>query len=195
MNQVQQQETQNSVELTRTRGQHEREVASLEQARELDALRSQQALQQAGNEAALVEARERNRAANALLEEANDLRLKAAQQNGSQQLALSEVEQQLVLEQTRAPLLRQLDTNGRVAAQTAGAAAGIEVGKHTEEYLSTLKTEVPELTERVSMYKMLRELQSLNDTTSNLAGGSANLIVSPDSVGLNLGSYWNRTEL
>lgn len=55
-------------------------------------------------------------------------------------------------------------------------------------YISGLNTSVPNVTERVEMYKLQQTLKARQADTSSLAKGKAQIFMTPEDFNLNLGS-------
>jgi len=105
---------------------------------------------------------------------------------------MAQIESQKLYEAQRLELLKLMEANALKEASSSGAVSGLQLAKTVDEYLSTLNTTLPSLSDRLSLYRLHQELQSRNSTTANLASGKAQLIVTPDHVHLSL---YNRTEL
>mmetsp|Transcript_6699 Transcript_6699/g.12150 ORF Transcript_6699/g.12150 Transcript_6699/m.12150 type:complete len:546 (+) Transcript_6699:56-1693(+) len=188
LNSIEKANTQFQLELVQIQATHAKEVQAVDNQLALEAKNAEANLQKKINEAKLSAFVERTRSENEILKAENDAKLKATQQNASNEMKLAELEAQKIYEEQRVMLLDLLELTARKEASSSGSATGLELGKSLEEYLLTLNESLPNVSDRVSLYRLHQEIASRKATTANLAGGKAQLYVTPENVNLNLGT-------
>lgn len=93
----------------------------------------------------------------------------------------------IALEQRRADLVRKLADNEHLRADMEGAAAGLRIARQAAVVLEGLNESLPNVSDRISLYRMHTELRARNEDTKNVALGNATLFVTPEDVNLKLG--------
>lgn len=102
-------------------------------------------------------------------------------------MELATIGDQIAAEQARAGLLAVLRNNTLEEAAVRGAQLGVQRAAELDEYLGAAKAAALPAGERLRLYELQLALESANATTSNLAGGAANLYLTPDQANLHLG--------
>lgn len=92
------------------------------------------------------------------------------------------------LEQQRTELIQTQADNERLQKQFQGQSDGQKLVQAALAYISGLNTSVPNVTERVEMYKLQQTLKARQADTSSLAKGKAQIFMTPEDFNLNLGS-------
>merc|ERR1712003_55392 len=90
------------------------------------------------------------------------------------------------LERRRTELIQTKAENKRLEAQMQGEAAGLELGKSASSFIKNLNETVPDLDNRIELYKLHTDLKSRNIDTKNLASGNAKLYLTPADLKLKL---------
>jgi len=67
-----------------------------------------------------------------------------------------------------------------------GTSAGSKVLQKANVYIAGLEAAVPNVTERVNLYKLHEQMRSRNLDTKSLAEGKAQLFITPDDLNLKL---------
>lgn len=119
---------------------------------------------------------------------ANQLRAQnAANQIESKKLA-AETEQQN--ERTR--LARTEAANANLEAETQGEAKGVQLAESAKKFIDGLSTELPDITERLALYNLQKQLESQNLRLAHITDGKGmTLFLTPQDVNLKM----NHTEL
>jgi regulator of protease activity HflC (stomatin/prohibitin superfamily) len=110
-------------------------------------------------------------------------------QESENDVARAKLEAEIRLEKKRTDLLTTKASNDRLVSEMEGEANGLKLAKSAQTFLSALggvNATLPDVASRLELYRLHQDLASKNDTTSNLASGSAMLFVTPDEVNLNL---------
>jgi len=92
------------------------------------------------------------------------------------------------LEQSRTELIQTQADNERLQKQFQGQSDGQKLVQAALAYISGLNTSVPNVTERVEMYKLQQTLKARQTDTASLAKGKAQIFMTPDDFNLNLGT-------
>lgn len=90
------------------------------------------------------------------------------------------------LEQERAKLIETQSSNDRLVAGHEGEAQGLKLAKSASTFISELNASLPELDQRVSLYKMHKQLENQNERTKNIASGKATLFMTPEELNMNM---------
>jgi regulator of protease activity HflC (stomatin/prohibitin superfamily) len=104
-------------------------------------------------------------------------------ENEVRQAALS---MDIQLERQRSELIQTRAENERLEAEMNGDAAGMRLMMAASTFIGGLNESVPNVTDRVDLYRMHQELSSRNADTQNLASGSAHLFLTPEDLKLRL---------
>merc|ERR1719238_2660353 len=96
------------------------------------------------------------------------------------------MEHQLALEVKRTELITLQAGNERLIASFKGEATGTNLVKAADTFISGLNTSVPNITDRVDLFKLQEKLEARNIDTSNIASAQAKLFLTPKDVNLNL---------
>lgn len=102
------------------------------------------------------------------------------------EIASAKLLAEVAYETRRSELIRTKSSNVRLEAMTEGMSAGSKSLQKANAYIAGLENSVPNVTERVNMYKLNEQLKSRNMDTENLAKGKAQLFVTPDDLNLKL---------
>merc|ERR1719359_28588 len=104
-------------------------------------------------------------------------------ENEVRQAALS---MDIQLERQRSELIQTRAENERLEAEMNGDAVGMRLMMAASTFIGGLNESVPNVTDRVDLYRMHQELNSRNADTQNLASGSAHLFLTPEDLKLRL---------
>lgn len=97
------------------------------------------------------------------------------------------LQEEIKLEERRKELLEQKAINQKLQAVGNGEASGLKVSRSAAIFFDTIKDSLDGDTETtLQLYQLHQQLQSRDDTTANLAGGSAKLFVTPADFNLRL---------
>jgi len=110
-------------------------------------------------------------------------------QNSENDVARAKLEADIRLEKERTKLLTTKASNDRLVSEMEGEASGLKLAKSAQTFLNALggvNATLPDVASRLELYRLHQDLASKNDTTSNLASGSAMLFVTPEEVNMNL---------
>jgi hypothetical protein len=110
-------------------------------------------------------------------------------QESENDVARAKLEAEIRLEKKRTDLLTTKASNDRLVSEMEGEASGLRLAKSAQTFLNALggaNATLPDVASRLELYRLHQDLASKNDTTSNLASGSAMLFVTPDEVNLKL---------
>ena len=99
-----------------------------------------------------------------------------------------QMQNDLLVEKERQTLLAEQAQTSSSRAEMEGVATGTRLGSAIDKYLQVLETKLPELPDRVELYKLHQALESKDKTTANLAGGNAQLYMTPEDANINLGA-------
>jgi hypothetical protein len=110
------------------------------------------------------------------------------QQVSENEVKEAELAAKIDLEVQRTELLTTQASNERLVSAMAGEASGLKLAKSAQTFLTALaeNATLPDVADRLELYRLHQELQSKDETTKNLASGSAMLFVTPEDVNLNL---------
>jgi len=92
------------------------------------------------------------------------------------------------LEQQRTELIQTQADNERLQKQFQGQSDGQKLVQAALAYISGLSSSVPNVTERVEMYRLQQTLKARQADTSSLAKGKAQIFMTPQDFNLSLGS-------
>eukprot|EP00913_Durusdinium_trenchii_P034495 g32271.t1 len=92
------------------------------------------------------------------------------------------------LEQQRTELIQTQADNERLQKQFQGQSDGQNQVQAALAYISGLSSSVPNVTERVEMYRLQQTLKARQADTSSLAKGKAQIFMTPQDFNLSLGS-------
>jgi len=110
-------------------------------------------------------------------------------QRSEDEVADLKLKSEITLEKSRTELLQQKAENDKLQSQMEGEAHGLKLAKSAEKFMSALNETGMDLETRLDLYKLHQELSSKNETTANLASGTAMLFVTPNDV------YLEKSEL
>jgi len=109
-----------------------------------------------------------------------------AKAESENEIASEKVKADVSYEKKRAEFIQAKASNIRLEAMTEGTSIGSKVLQKASAYIAGLEGSVPNVTDRVNMYKLHEQMQSRNLDTKNLAAGKAQLFVTPDDLNLKL---------
>ncbi|CAE7928468.1 unnamed protein product [Symbiodinium sp. KB8] len=92
------------------------------------------------------------------------------------------------LEQQRTALIQTQADNTKLARQFQGQSAGAKLVQSAMAFIAGLNESVPNVTERVELYKLHQTLTARNSDTASLSQGKAQIFMTPDDFNLNLGA-------
>jgi hypothetical protein len=153
------------VEIVRLQGVHNVEATKAENERSIETIHAENTLQAAGNAAAL----------------------RLQEQASGQAHELGAIANEIRLATERAAYLALARGNAVAEAETEGAAVGIRLGAALDEYLGAAHAAVLSTDERVRLWEMHQAYDNANVTSANLAGGTAELYLTPEAANLHLG--------
>lgn len=92
----------------------------------------------------------------------------------------------IVLEQQRTQLIQTQSRNERLAAEKNGEAEGAELAKSAATFIDGLNTSLPDVDQRVGLYRLHKTLKNQNEKTKSIASGRATLFLTPQEMNLQL---------
>merc|ERR1719235_1621360 len=110
-------------------------------------------------------------------------------QESENDVARAKLEAEIRLEKKRTDLISTKASNDRLVSEMEGEASGLKLAKSAQTFLNALggvNATLPDVASRLELYRLHQDLASKNDTTANLASGSAMLFVTPEEVNLKL---------
>eukprot|EP00929_Paragymnodinium_shiwhaense_P118210 TRINITY_DN9006_c0_g1_i3.p1 TRINITY_DN9006_c0_g1~~TRINITY_DN9006_c0_g1_i3.p1 ORF type:complete len:902 (+),score=160.60 TRINITY_DN9006_c0_g1_i3:188-2893(+) len=173
LNRIERIKTQNAIEMTRLEGEHQKSMQELDNKLAAETKERDVATQLVERDDVLKTLEEAKRHARDLVAEANAHALSMAQATNRQAVQSAALNNQVTLEADRSLLLDVLDTNARKEAESSGTSAGLKLAKNVDEYLMTLNDSIPELSDKIELYTVLKEMETRKATAANLAGGTA----------------------
>merc|ERR1719235_2976319 len=109
------------------------------------------------------------------------------EQESENEVAAAKLNAQISLEKQRTELIQTRANNSRLEAEVHGEAEGLKVAMDAATFLGpTLGNVVPNLEDRLDLYKLHQQLQSKNKDTASLASGKATLFMTPEDMNLKL---------
>jgi hypothetical protein len=90
------------------------------------------------------------------------------------------------LEVARSELIRTQSENHRLQSEIRGEAEGMKLVHSANAFIGGLTESVPNVSNRVELYRLHQELRGRNADTENLASGSAHLFLTPQDLNLRL---------
>lgn len=108
------------------------------------------------------------------------------QQESENDVKKAKLSADIVIERQRGELIRAQAENEKLLASSSGEAAGAELAQGAAGFVDGMLASIPNLTTRIELYKMHKQLQNQNDNTRNLALGNATLFVTPEDIDLKL---------
>merc|ERR1712193_155408 len=107
-------------------------------------------------------------------------------QTSDNEVAEEKLRADVILEKNRTELLRTKADNEKSLSIADGENAGLKLAAGADIFIKSLAAEIPNITDRVQLYKLHQELMKRNVTSSNLAKGGAQLFVAPQDMNLRL---------
>mmetsp|Transcript_29444 Transcript_29444/g.83910 ORF Transcript_29444/g.83910 Transcript_29444/m.83910 type:complete len:522 (+) Transcript_29444:114-1679(+) len=92
------------------------------------------------------------------------------------------------LERNRTQLILTQAGNSRLVASNEGEAEGVQLAKAASTFFSELDSSLPDLDERVTLYKLHKQLENQNTRTKHISSGKATLFMTADELNFNLKS-------
>eukprot|EP00440_Ansanella_granifera_P048696 gb/GFBE01052761.1/.p1 GENE.gb/GFBE01052761.1/~~gb/GFBE01052761.1/.p1 ORF type:complete len:632 (+),score=178.25 gb/GFBE01052761.1/:1-1896(+) len=92
------------------------------------------------------------------------------------------------LEKQRTELIQTQADNQKLEKQFKGQSDGAKLVQSAAVFIDGLNESVPNVTERIELYKLHHVMKSRNKDTENLAKGKAKLFLTPDDINLKLNS-------
>jgi regulator of protease activity HflC (stomatin/prohibitin superfamily) len=98
---------------------------------------------------------------------------------------------EILLEQSRTELIETKTKNEKLLAAMTGESMGTELVKGATTFIEGLNESVPDIMQRVMLYRMHNELKHRNTDTKNLAAGNTQMFLTPSDLDLQLsaGNY------
>lgn len=90
------------------------------------------------------------------------------------------------LEKERTVLIETQAKNERLVASREGEAEGVQLAKAATTFLDGLNSSLPDIDQRVELYKLHKKLENQNERTKHMASGKATLFLTPDDLNLAL---------
>jgi hypothetical protein len=107
-------------------------------------------------------------------------------QESENEVRAAKLTMDIQLEKQRKNLIETKASNDRLQSQMEGEANGLKLVMSATAFIDGLNSSVPEVANRVDLYKLHQNLQSRNMDTQNLASGSAHLFLTPADLKLKL---------
>merc|ERR550537_303338 len=89
------------------------------------------------------------------------------------------------LEVQRTQLILTQAKNQRLRAEKAGEATGAEMASSATSFLDGLNVSMPNIDDRVSLYKLHKYLESQNLKTAHMSQGNGKLFLTPEDLSMN----------
>mmetsp|Transcript_22081 Transcript_22081/g.39595 ORF Transcript_22081/g.39595 Transcript_22081/m.39595 type:complete len:627 (-) Transcript_22081:145-2025(-) len=109
-------------------------------------------------------------------------------QESENEVAAAKLEGEIELEKKRTELITTQAGNEKLLAEFQGQSSGAKLVQSAATFIDGLGTSVPNVTSRVTLYKLLQKVKSRNADTKNLAQGKAQLFMTPEDLDLKLNS-------
>merc|ERR1719456_1410409 len=108
-------------------------------------------------------------------------------QESENDVAAAKLRSEIKLEKQRTELIQTRSENMRLESEVQGQSTGLTVAMDAATFLGpTLSKVVPNLSDRLELYKLHQELESRNKDTKSLSSGNANLFMTPEDMKLKL---------
>merc|ERR1712139_214535 len=108
-------------------------------------------------------------------------------QESENDVAAAKLSAEIKLEKQRTELIRTRAENARLESEVQGQSTGLTVAMDAATFLGpTLSKVVPNLQDRIDLYKLQKQLESNNKDTASLASGKATLFMTPEDMKLKL---------
>merc|ERR1712072_1008439 len=109
------------------------------------------------------------------------------EQESENDVAAAKLNADIKLEKQRTELIQSRSENARLEAEVQGQSAGLTEAMDAATFLGpTLSKVVPNLSDRLELYKLHQELESRNKDTKSLSSGKAHLFLTPTDMKLKL---------
>jgi len=109
------------------------------------------------------------------------------EQESENDVAAAKLRSQIELEKQRTELIQTRSENLRLESEVQGQSSGLTVATDAATFLGpTLSKVVPNLQDRIDLYKLQKQLESNNKDTASLASGQATLFMTPEDMNLKL---------
>jgi hypothetical protein len=106
------------------------------------------------------------------------------QQHSENEVLRERMNGEIEIETQRKALIQAKSDNDRVRAMVDGEAAGLRLAKSAETFLNVLGDAVPDAKARLELFRFFEEQNASTQRTSHLAGGNANLFLTPKEMDL-----------
>jgi len=107
-------------------------------------------------------------------------------QRSENDVQFARLQADIVLEEQRTQLIQTQSRNERLAAEKNGEAIGAELAKSATTFIDGLNTSLPDIDQRVGLYKLHKTLENQNEKTKSIASGRATLFLTPQDMNLQL---------
>jgi len=108
-------------------------------------------------------------------------------QESENDVSAAKLTSDIMLEKQKTELIRTRAENAKLEARVQGESAGLSLAKGAATFLGPALSEVvPDLEDRLALYKLHQELASKNKDTASLASGQATLFLTPQDMNLKL---------
>jgi len=107
-------------------------------------------------------------------------------QESENEVRAAKLEADILLEKQRTELIQAQAQNERLLAETAGESGGLNVAKNAATFMDGLNESLPDVEERLSIYRMHETMKSKNQDTQALARGKATIFLAPKDMNLKL---------
>jgi len=108
-------------------------------------------------------------------------------QESENDVAAAKLRSEIKLEKQRTELIQTRSENMRLESEVQGQSTGLTVAMDAATFLGpTLSKVVPNLEDRIGLYKLQKQLESRNKDTASLASGKATLFMTPEDMKLKL---------
>mmetsp|Transcript_50453 Transcript_50453/g.99669 ORF Transcript_50453/g.99669 Transcript_50453/m.99669 type:complete len:210 (+) Transcript_50453:3-632(+) len=123
-----------------------------------------------------------------IIEETTNRINKLEAQRSANDVAAAKLAADIELEKKKLQLINTQATNERLVAAREGEAEGVEMAKSASTFINDLSSSLPDVDERLSLYKFHKKLENQNERTKHLASGRATLFMTADELNFNLQS-------
>lgn len=92
------------------------------------------------------------------------------------------------LEKERTKLIQTQSDNEQLRSKFEGEALGVELAKSASSFLDSLEGSLPNIDDRIGLYRMHKQLENKNERTKVISSGKATtLFLSPEDINFNMG--------
>jgi len=107
-------------------------------------------------------------------------------QKSTNEVRIAKLNSEITLEQQRTLLIQAQAKNQRTSAEQKGEAEGLRLAVGATTFIDGLDSSLPDLDQRLNLYKMHQKLENQNQKTAHLAQGKATLFLTPEEMNLKM---------